>query len=97
MGFESKIYSKENAQIYKGVQNILENQKSFYKKEIINDHLDFEFRESKISGGMLDITVIIEEDGLYICQYLSSKMWNVLNEIITFLKKNNIDFNIEEI
>lgn len=97
MGFESKIYFSNNAQIQKGIQEILENQKSFYKREILDGHLNLEFRENKVPEGMPDITAIIEEDGLYICQYVSSKTWVVVNEIISFLKKKNIDFRLEEI
>ncbi|SIT74122.1 hypothetical protein [Pontibacter indicus] len=97
MGFESKIYFSNNAQIQKGIQQILENQKSFYKKEICDGNLNFEFRENKTSEGMPDITAIIEENGLYICQYVTSKTWDGVNEITSFLKKHEIDFRLEEI
>ncbi|RNI27029.1 hypothetical protein [Rufibacter latericius] len=97
MGFESKIYFSGNAQIQKEIQQILINQKSFYKREILDGHLNLEFRENKVPEGMPYIIAIIEEDGLYICQYVSSKTWNGTNEIISFLKKNKIDFRTEEI
>lgn len=97
MGFESKIHFSSNAQIQRGIQQILENQRSFYKKEFLYGHLNLEFRENKAPEGMPDITTIIEEDGLYICQYVSSKTWDGANEIIAFLKNNNIDLRLEEI
>ncbi len=43
---------------------------------------------------MPDLTLTIEEDGIYICQNSSSNSWTYLETLKEFIEKENIEHKI---
>lgn len=97
MGFEKKIHFAQTPQTEREIQEILENQKDFYKKESIDNCLNFEFRKNKADEGMPDVTAVFEANGLYICQYRNPKTWDGITDITAYLTDKNLSFKLEEL
>ena len=97
MGFEKKLLFTQTSQTERDIQQILENRKDFYKKESIDNCLNFEFKVNKNEEGMPDVTALVEEDGLYVCQHRSPETWDGIIEITGYLTDKNLSFKLEEL
>lgn len=94
MGFEYKITAKFTRKQITEIQYLFENDKTFDKKYEFNNTIFWDFRQAGNNGTMPNISIIFENDGLYICQYSSSYMWKDLNPLKTYIENENIVYEI---
>ncbi|WP_160137601.1 hypothetical protein [Chryseobacterium sp. c4a] len=90
MGFEYKLKTKLTHQQTTEIQDLLENAVLFEKKYEYAHQLFWDFRHVENTGKMPNISIIFEEDGIYICQYGSSYMWKDLDELKNYIEKEQI-------
>lgn len=94
MGFEYKIKTKLTDKQTSEIQDLLESFALFEKKYEYAHQLFWDFRHKENTGKMPNMSIIFEEDGIYICQYGSSYMWTDLNELKSYMEKEHIAYDI---
>ncbi|MDN3692657.1 hypothetical protein QWZ06_10395 [Chryseobacterium tructae] len=94
MGLEYKLKAKLTEQQTADIQDLLENAVLFEKKYEHAHQLFWDFRHAENTGEMPNISIIFEEDGIYICQYGSSYVWTDLDELKNYIEKEQIAYKI---
>ena len=94
MGFEYKILAKFTDKEITDIYNILEHHKNFDIKYQHQNTEHFEFRNIENQGKISNLFVTFVQDGIYICQNASSNMWTDLEELRTYLNRENIEYEI---
>lgn len=94
MGIEFKILSKFTEKQTKDIFNLLEHNPHFDKKYLFDNKLYWDFRHQENKAKMPDLTLTIEEDGIYICQNSSSNSWTYLETLKEFFEKEYIEHKI---
>ncbi|MCT2407777.1 hypothetical protein NZD88_09530 [Chryseobacterium antibioticum] len=94
MGFEYKITAKFTGKQITEIQYLFENDKTFDKKYEFNNKTFWDFRQPGNNGTMPNISIIFENDGIYICQYSSSYVWKDLDLLKTYIENENIEYEI---
>lgn len=92
MGFEYKLKTKLTDRQTIEIQNLLENAHLFDKKYEFEHTLFWDFRHSENNGKIPNISIIFENDGIYICQYSSSYLWTDLDELKNYIEKEHIQY-----
>ncbi|WP_250253445.1 hypothetical protein [Chryseobacterium sp. Marseille-Q3244] len=94
MGFEYKLKTKLTDQQTTEIQDLLESSDLFEKKYEYAHQVFRDFRHAENTGEMPNISIIFEEDGIYICQYGSSYVWKDLDELKNYIEKEQIAYKI---
>ncbi|MCS4300771.1 hypothetical protein [Chryseobacterium sp. BIGb0232] len=94
MGFEYKLKAKFTDKQTTEIQNLLKSSVLFEKKYEYAHQLFWDFRYMENTGKIPNISIIFEEDGIYICQYGSSYVWKNLDELKNYIEKEQIKYQI---
>ncbi|UHO39795.1 hypothetical protein H5J24_07000 [Chryseobacterium capnotolerans] len=94
MGFEYKLKTKLTDQQTAEIEDLLENSALFEKKYEYTHQLFWDFRHAENTGKLPNMSIIFEEDGIYICQWSSSYVWTDLDELKNYIKKEQIAYEI---
>ena len=98
MGFEHKIYCSLSDRQKDDIQRLLIAHDLFFRTIVVADNKFFEFRKKdKIDDELPEFNVVIEPDGLYICNYAHSSAWADIDFIKEYLLENHINIKIEEL
>lgn len=92
MGNEYKLIARISREQKKDIFDILEKNKNFDRKD--QSKLNFEFRRSDNLGKMPNTYIVIESDGIYICQNGASYLWTDLNDLKEYFETNEIKYKI---
>lgn len=94
MGFEYKLKAKLTERQTTEIQYLLANTSFFDKKYLFNNNLFWDFRYVENMGEIPNISIIFENDGIYICQYSSSYLWTNLDELKIYMADNQIEYEV---
>ena len=97
MGFEHHIFFTMSSQERGTVEKLLTKHPFFSSLSIVNNITFYEFRKTIAINNTPDFTVIIEKDGLYVCNNRHSEEWTDIDFIKEYLDENNIKYRIEEL
>lgn len=92
MGFEYKLKTKLTDRQITEIENLLESAHLFDKKYEFENKLFRDFRHAENKGKIPNISIIFENDGIYICQYSSSYLWTDLDELKNYMEKEHIQY-----
>ncbi len=91
MGFEYKIVTKLTDNQAEDIFTLLELNVFFDKKYPFDNKEFWDFRHPENKGRMPNITLTIEQDGIYICQNSSPYLWSDLDTLKNFIEQENIE------
>lgn len=94
MGFEYKLKTKLTDQQTTEIQNLLESSALFEKKYEYAHQLFWDFRHAENLGKIPNISIMFEEDGIYICQWSSSYVWKDLDELKNYIENKQIEYGL---
>ncbi|WP_157541453.1 hypothetical protein [Hymenobacter aerophilus] len=94
MGFEYKISTFCTAEQLSNIRNFLQKHKYFDRNRLAYDKEFTEFRTAENTGVMPNLSIITEDDGIYICQHGSSYMWQDIEELKLYLQEEQIQYTI---
>lgn len=94
MGFEYKLKAKLTEKQTAEIQDLLESSDLFEKKYEYANQLFRDFRHAENTGQLPNISIIFENDGIYICQYTSSYVWTDLDALKIYVEKEQIAYEI---
>jgi hypothetical protein len=94
MGFEYKLIARITDKQVTEIQHLLENSELFDKKYEFDDKKFWDFRYPENSGKMPNISIIFENEGIYICQWCSSYLWKDLDNLKKYIENENIEYKI---
>lgn len=94
MGYEYKIIAKFTEKQVAEIQDLLLNSKTFDKQYEFENNIFLDFRRPGNSGKIPNISIIFENDGIYICQYGSSYLWTDLDQLKYYIEEENIEYKI---
>lgn len=94
MGFEYKLKTKLTDRQTAEIQELLESSVLFEKKYEYAHQLFRDFRHAENTGKIPNISIIFEEDGIYICQYSSSYVWTDLEELKNYIETESIEYKL---
>ncbi|GFD83789.1 hypothetical protein KUL118_66510 [Tenacibaculum sp. KUL118] len=92
MGFEYKLRSILTNKQINDIQFLLLDNITFDKKYKFDNKVFWEFREAENNGKLPNVTIVFENDGIYICQYGSSYLWTNLDKLKDYIKSNKIEY-----
>ena len=71
----------------------------FKNKPTFSDTTDgiFEFKSESSTSQMPDLLTAIQEEGIYVCQNLTSEAWNCLEDLKAYLQAHNKTIAVEEL
>jgi hypothetical protein len=94
MGFEYKLSTKVTDTQTTEIQHLLEASTTFEKKYNFEKKILWNFRHPENTGKMPDMSIIFENDGIYICQYGSTYIWKDLDMLKSYKENNNMKYDI---
>ena len=94
MGFEYKIKATLTQTHIDKIENLLQKTDYFERKYWVEDKLFYDFRHPDNVGKMPNASLVIENDGIYICQWSVSPVWTYLNELKNYLDTQHIAIQI---
>lgn len=94
MGFEYKIQAKLTPQQSNEIAQILTKNDYFERKYWVNEQLFWDFRLPDNRGALPNVSLIIESDGVYVCQWSTAEVWQYLDELKMYLHSQNIPIQI---
>jgi hypothetical protein len=94
MGYEYKIIANFTEKQALEIHHILEQHPQFDKKYDFNEEENLEFRHLENKDQMPNLTVIFKPDGIYLCEYSCSYLWQGLQDLKNYLEKENIKYTI---
>ncbi len=94
MGYEYKIVTKLTEKQIAEIQDLLVTNIIFDKKYEFNSKMFWDFRQPENNGEMPNISIIFENDGIYVCQYSSSYLWNHLGDLKNYIETQKIKFKL---
>lgn len=94
MGFEYKIRAKLTPQQISEIEQILSKNDYFEQKYWVKEQLFWDFRHSDNHEKLPNVSLIIESDGVYICQWSAVEVWHYLDELKNYLHSQNIPIQI---
>ena len=95
MGFEYKIIVDLTPQQSLDLQGILLRQIGFSRKPYLeNDYIEFRHQNNLNPKYMPNLTLLFETDGIYVCNYSITPIWDDLQIIKNYLKKNHFTYRI---
>lgn len=94
MGYEYKIITKFTEKQVAEIRDLLVNFKTFEKQYEFENNTFLDFRRPENSGKIPNISIIFENDGIYICQYGSSYLWTDLDQLKDCIENENIEYKI---
>lgn len=94
MGYEYKIMTKLTDRQLSEVQGLLMDNNTFDNKYEFNNEIWWEFRQPANSGKMPNCSVVFQDDGIYICQYLSPYLWESLDNLKDYMENNIVEFTL---
>jgi hypothetical protein len=97
MGFEHHIFFTMSSQERGTIEKLLTLHPFFSSLSTVNEITFYEFRKTITTNNIPDFSVVIEKDGLYVCNNRHSKEWTDINFIKEYLDDNNIGYRIEEL
>ncbi len=96
MGFEYTIKLKLDNRQTNEVNDLLININSFDKKYEFNSKTFWDFRLSDNFSTIPDTSLTLDNDGIYICQNISSYIWAELEILKSYFEKNYIEYEVIE-
>lgn len=96
MGFEYKLKVKLTSKQTAEIQNLLIENIAFKKKYNLEGKVCLDFKKSENYSEIPNITIMFEEDGIYICQYNSVNLWTDINLLKDYMEGNKINYEIME-
>jgi hypothetical protein len=96
MGFEYKLTVKLTAKQTEEIQDLLIKKIAFEKKYNLGGKEYFNFKNAVNNSEMSNITIMFEEDGIYICQYNSANLWTDIGLLKYYMEGNKINYEIME-
>jgi len=57
----------------------------------------FEFKSESSTSQMPDLLTALQEEGIYVCQNLTSEAWNSLEDLKAYLQAHNKTIAVEEL
>lgn len=97
MGFEHQVYFSLTNESKNDIQKLLIENSSFTKTVIVDNKEFFEFHLTNSDNDMPDFSVVIETDGLYICNNRHPDVFADIEFITKYLSENNIKYSVEEL
>jgi hypothetical protein len=97
MGYEFLIRVKLTAEEKDGLIKLFERKPGLSSTATANPEQYFEFKRSGLQWQLPDFTIAFDENGIYICQYLTTNACANLIDIKEWLEKQEKDFNVEEL
>ncbi|MBJ7428115.1 MAG: hypothetical protein JHD28_04040 [Bacteroidia bacterium] len=94
MGFEYKLKVKLTTKQTEEIQDLLIKSIAFEKKYNLEGKECLDFKKVENNSEMPDITIIFEEEGIYICQYNSAYLWTDISLLKDYMKGNKINFEV---
>ena len=94
MGFEYKLITTFTIEQTDHLILFLEAHINHYKSYYFNNFKYLEFRTPDNGDVMPNITIVLEADGLYICQHGSSHLWQDIEELEEYLKIEDTKYTI---
>lgn len=94
MGFEYKIQAKLTPQQSNEIAQILTKNDYFERKYWVNEQLFWDFRHPDNRGALPNVSLIIESDGVYVCQWSTAEVWQYFDELKMYLHSQNIPIQI---
>lgn len=94
MGFEYKIQAKLTPKQTAEIEQILAKNVYFERKYWVEGQLFWDFRHSENRGELPNVSLIIESDGVYICQWSAVEVWQYLDELKNYLHSQNIPIKV---
>jgi hypothetical protein len=96
MGHEHKIYFSIPKANQDNLRDTITRQPSYSGTIQVNGVTQYEFRFNS-NDSYPDFVLVIENDGLYVCNNHSSKTWQEIEFIKKYLIDHNINYKIEEL
>jgi hypothetical protein len=78
------------------IQDLLIKKIAFEKKYNLEGKEYFNFKKAVNNSEMSNITIMFEEDGIYICQYNSANLWTDIGLLKYYMEGNKINYEIME-
>jgi regulator of replication initiation timing len=97
MGFEHQVFLDLTSAQRSELHERLITHPFFSKAENSNSNFLYEFSESRSKSDMPDFLIIIEEEGLYVCNNKHAQPWSDIEFIEHYLLGNNIPYRIHEL
>lgn len=94
MGFEYKLRIELTDKQTNEIQDLFVKSNEFDKKYELNNKVFWDFRKAENKGEIPNISVIFEEDGIYICQYYTSYLWSGLDDLKKYIECIKIECEI---
>lgn len=94
MGFEYKIKAKFTAPQTTEIEHLLENSKTFDKKYEFDNKTFWDFRQPENLGKIPNISLVFENNGIYVCQYSSTDIWTDLDKLKNYIQNEKIEYQI---
>lgn len=94
MGYEYKIIAKFTKKQVAEIRYLLVNSKTFEKQYEFENNIFLDFRRPENIGKIPNISIIFENDGIYICQWGSSYLWTDLDQLKNYIEDENIEYRI---
>ncbi|MDF2451007.1 MAG: hypothetical protein K0S26_511 [Bacteroidota bacterium] len=97
MGFEHQVYFSLTNESKNDIRKLLIENSCFTKSVIVDNKEYFEFHKTNAGNDMPDFSVVIETDGLYVCNNRQPDAFADIEFITQYLSENNIKYSIEEL
>jgi hypothetical protein len=94
MGFEYKIIVQLTKDQIQDISFLLEKNEYFEKKYYFGENEFWDFRHSANQGKLPNLSIILEQDGIYICQNSASYLWTNLDELKNYIETKIIEYKI---
>ena len=94
MGFEYRIIVKFTRKQLSEIEELLSTQKTFDKKCQLGNSEFMEFKKPDNLGKMPNVSLSFERDGIYVCQHGTDNLWESLDALKAFLKKEELTYKI---
>lgn len=94
MGFEYKIKADFSAGQIQEMTRLLERNPYFEKKYDFLGKENREFRHPENTHQMPNLIITFETDGIYVCQFSTSYLWNWLEALKGYLDNSGISYTI---
>ena len=96
MGFEFKVISNLTANEINDIHLLLDNNELLEKKYEFENKLFWDLKNYESKSDMPDTTITIEQNGIYICQYLSSYLWTNVDNLKNYFEKEVKEFKVDK-
>lgn len=94
MGFEYKIKAKLTPGQIAEIKKLLEKSSYFDRRRSAGDNLFWDFRRPENHGEIPNASLVLEDDGIYVCQWSAPGLWTCLDDLKGYLESEGIMMEI---